>query len=53
MVSSNVNTNNSISYELFICTQLNGFKYWHLTLIILYITWFQVELTDTNNSISY
>ena len=30
------NTYNPISYYSFVCTQLNGFKYWYLTLIILF-----------------
>ena len=37
MISSIIiNTYNSIEYEAFVSTQLNGFKYCRLTLIILF-----------------
>ena len=60
MVSIIANTNNSILYQSFVCTQWSGYKYCYLTLFILFNTihlytvkWFQVFLCITNNSIKH
>ena len=48
-----------MSQSLFVCTQLNGFKYCYLTLIngsincLNKVKWFKVFLSDMNNSHQY